>query len=365
MHASQVSNPEDVLAANVAHTMVFEDAAWAADIVYSASRDTDRRLAGLLPTLLIGHWARIIYEGSQTLRLTNPTAADLFEEKHASVLARARHSTKLFDDTKKSYEDVLADIATHHETHRARFTGNTVWFARWLETDLGLTLLGKRVVGTTITAHIHLGQPADAIMDKQEMGRAVLAASTEQGVALGVLLSLGGRLEPQPPLDLSELRSMDTVDHDTGRYLAHRFDDRFPTALKLLLLGVEADLSTCCHVFPTLEPGHQDPVFRARVVTVFHALRALQEIADKYTGPTLASIIEHPSVQRLSTKNAKRVRNHCVHYGVHKSVAGKLRPGQRMHGIVEAITGRTFEEFDDDIAVSTELAARTLRSWSA
>ncbi|WP_457255149.1 hypothetical protein [Pedococcus sp. P5_B7] len=44
---------------------------------------------------------------------------------------------KLFDDTKKGYEYVLADVTAHHDAHRARFIGKAVRLARWLETDLG------------------------------------------------------------------------------------------------------------------------------------------------------------------------------------------------------------------------------------
>jgi hypothetical protein len=63
-------------AGTVARTMMFEDAAWAADIIYSAQAEHDH-VTSLLPTLLIGHWSRIIYEGSLALRSPNPQSPSL------------------------------------------------------------------------------------------------------------------------------------------------------------------------------------------------------------------------------------------------------------------------------------------------
>jgi len=361
-------------AAQVAHRMMFEDAAWATDVLCSAREHEPEPLASLLAPLLVGHWSRIIYEGSRALRSSDahvavPELAELLEHQHAAVVARARHSTKLFDDIKRSYDEVLAGIAELHAEHRARFTGNAVWFARWLETDLGLTLLGRELVGTTINAHMHMGQPADAIRNDADMGAAVLAASKEQGSALAVLLKLGGQLEPLPSLELAAFRRLRTVDRDTRSYVARRYDTRFPIPLKLLLLGLESDLSTCELVLPDLSTTHEDAVFRARVVTIFHALRALSEIANRYGGADdqrveqLATILNDPAVQRLSTRQARAVRNQCVHYEVRGAARDRLRPDARMHGLVEALAGRPFRDFDEDTAAATRLVTASLRSW--
>nr|WP_245618377.1 hypothetical protein [Knoellia aerolata] len=332
-------------AAIVAHTMMYEDAAWAADIIYSAQKASER-VAALLPTLLIGTWSRIIYEGSIALKSRNasiavPVLADLLEHQHRDVLARARHSTKLLDDTKKGYEEVLDDLTAYHAAHQAQFTGNAVPFARWFECDLGLTTLDGHLVGTTITTHIHLGQPPTLISDTDAMGAAITAASIEQGSALAVLLGLGGQFEPRPTLDLSALNKLKVRDRASARYLRNRYDPSFPPALKLLLVGIEADLGTCQHVLPVLEPGHADTVFRARVATLFHALNALREIATRHarpdgsSHPALASVVNDTAVQRLATAPARTVRNRCVHYEIRRPIAGQ-RPRHRRPSTVRS-----------------------------
>lgn len=364
---------EDV--AQVAHTMIFEDAAWASDVLLSARTAPGARFSGLLLPLLVGHWARIVYEGSETLRtgapgVAMPHLAEQLMNDHAATLARARHSTKLFDDTKRTYEQVLLDVGAYREAHIARFTGNTHWLLRRFECDLGLTLLGRSVVGTTVGSHIHLGQPPPAIGDEMAMSQAAHSAAVEQGAALRVMLALRDEAEPQATLDLRPLWRMRTRDKDSERYLSGRYDHRYPIALKLVLLGIEADLTTCELVLPVLEPGHADATFRTRVVMVFHALNALREISSRYApqaGRTsaLGEVLQDPSVRRLSARAAREVRNRCVHYEVRGRLREQLRPGHRMQGIVEAATEGPFADFDDDVRTATGLIIEGLRTWRA
>lgn len=80
-------------------------------------------------------------------------------------------------------------------------------------------------------------------------------------------------------------------------------------------------------------------------------------------GPPPAA--DFSAVQRLATQGAKAVRNRCVHYEVRGPARAQLRPGERMHGIVEAVTGRGFDDFNNDVTMATRLVTATLQSWTA
>lgn len=363
------------VAATVAHSMMFGDAAWAAETIYSCP-PAPRDVGSLLPTLLIGTWSRIVYEGSVALKAAKPVGvpamANLLEHRYRDVLARARHSTKLLDDTKKGFDDVLADLTAYHDAHLEQFTGNVPVALGWLEQDLSLTTIDEHLVGTSITTHIHLGQLPTTISDTDALGEAIRAASEEQGGALAVLLGLGGgAYEPRPTMDLNPLAGLSARDVRSDQYLERRYDPTFSPPLKLLLLGMEADLGMCAQVLPVLAPGHRDSEFRARVGTVFHALNALREVAHRYSGSNdathaaaLEPVLTDPAVVRLAEPDARVVRNRCVHYEIVGPVASKLAPGAPMHGIVEAATGRTFEEFDADVQHAADVAARALQAWT-
>ena len=97
--------------------------------------------------LLSHHFVRIAYEGAMAIRSGNahvgiPDLAALLNDAFSQITARARHLTKMLDNNKKSYADILAkEPAAEWEGHHNAFTGNAVWPVRWLETDLGLYLV--------------------------------------------------------------------------------------------------------------------------------------------------------------------------------------------------------------------------------
>jgi hypothetical protein len=130
--------------------MVAEDARWIADVVQSTTSLPD---ASAYVSLVMGHhFVRIVYEGAAAVRSTNPDVgvpalAELLEDRYAAITARARHATKLLDNTKKSYADVLLDLAKEMKTHHEALTGNSVWWARRWEADLGLYSLNGAYAG--------------------------------------------------------------------------------------------------------------------------------------------------------------------------------------------------------------------------
>lgn len=103
-----------------------------------------------------------MYEGSKALRSPKaevgwPPLAAHVKDQYAAVTARARHVTKLLDDTKKSYHEVLAEIREVQETSHRVLTGNSHPWFRWAETDLGLYMIDRHVVGATVPMAYRLG----------------------------------------------------------------------------------------------------------------------------------------------------------------------------------------------------------------
>lgn len=136
-----------------ARRMLAEDARWVADIVYSSRNAGDCRA---YPALLLGHhFVRIAYEGAKAIRSTNPNVGwpeltELLKEEYAPITERARHVSKLLDDTKKSYDDVLAELRAVQEDNTKSLTGKAPRLLRWLESDLGLYSLAGSIVGATM-----------------------------------------------------------------------------------------------------------------------------------------------------------------------------------------------------------------------
>jgi len=95
--------------------MIAQDARWVADALLSTQ--SAGKASGVLAFALMGHSARIVYEGSAAIRSSNidlglPELAELLEDHYADVVARARHAGKFLDDKKKAFEDLLLTFRT-------------------------------------------------------------------------------------------------------------------------------------------------------------------------------------------------------------------------------------------------------------
>jgi hypothetical protein len=347
-----------------------EDARWAADTVLSGIKIPEfEPYVGLL---LSHHFVRIAYEGAIAIRSANPHVgvpqlAALLDDTFAQITAQARHLTKLLDNKKKSYADILSEFAAAREKHRNAFTGKAVRLARWLETDLGLYFVDGALVGATVPIGYRLG------LDPEQSGfmwGANLAAITKEwGSALAVLSAAAFDFsEPTATLDLAAIRVI-RKDRRAQRYVSGRFDSQLPTGLKLLILLIEGDLNTARLILPPTAGGHQSAEFRARAVTCYHCLSALKRICEQYPGlhtrglSSLREILNGAPAQRLLSPTGEKIRNRSVHYETNDpAIIPDL--GRPMSGLVEAIcSGRTWDSFDQDVREVTDRLAGSLGEW--
>jgi hypothetical protein len=358
------------LRAWVCRTILAEDARWAMDVALSAG-GVDH-LSGYVPLVMGHHFIRIAYEGTIAIRSGNPKVgipalAALMQDKYATITARARHLTKLLDNSKKSYTEVLTDLASEMKMHHEALIGNAFRIAKRLETDLGLYFLDRSMIGATIPIAYRLGlHPAHT---GSISGADLLAVSKEWGGTLVVLgaVDLDAR-EPTPTLDLSEIR-IGYRDRLAHKYLRSRFDAQFPSELKALLLLIEGDLNTARFLLPRTSAGHEGAAFRAQVITAYHCLSALKQICDAYRARDtrglrgLRSLLLDEPTQRLLSPGGTKVRNRSVHYEMNDPaiLPDLARP---MYGLVEAVyPGQTFEAFGADVRGVTDRAAELLAAW--
>jgi hypothetical protein len=199
-------------------------------------------------------------------------------------------------------------------------------------------------------------------------GEDLLDVTAEWGGTAAVLMV--ATLEP--PIDRGTLKMpssrIRTTDVRASKYLAGRYENDFPAPLKILLLMIEGDLNTNRLYLPTVAVGHEHAAFRARVVTLYHSLTALQKVMQRYQPLSTAAmreiqeLLEEDDVRGLLGPGGRGVRNRCIHYDIKdRSIA--LDPSRPLHGIVEAVDGRTYERFDAVVRGTTERLAEILGRW--
>lgn len=360
----------DELRGWAARRLVAEDARWVADIAFSSQRAGECRA---YPALLLGHhFVRIAFEGARAVRSANPHVgwplfADLLKEEFADITQRARHVSKLLDDNRKSYEEVLSDLHGVYEHNNRTLTGNAPRYLRWLETDLGVYSMGDSVVGSSIPMAYRLG--LDPSRSTIISGESVSAVSEEWGSTMAVLMVTA--LE-QPIKDgVLTLGGCGVSSRDrlAKRYLDRCYEPEFPIELKLLLLMIEGDLNTNRLYLPLTQAGHEMPVFRARVVTLYHSLTSVQRVLTRYLQldtvgmRSLRGLLADGPTRRILSSGGRQVRNRCVHYQMDDPA---ILPNLTlpMFGLVEAVCpGMTWEEFNKDVADVSDRLSEALSGW--
>lgn len=353
--------------------MVAQDARWIADAALSVQ--TSAKSAGWLPLTLLGHSSRIVYEGVIAVRSKNrhvglPESADQLGGEYEDVIARSRHAGKFLDETKKSFSDLQADMRAFYAAHQEEFLGNSVSFARRWESDIGIfTAPGKRLLGTTITTHFRAG--VDASVKISDVGPQFFAVAHAQGRALGMLCRLNGDLDlPAATIDYSRLGRLSDADQRVRKYLQDRYDAEFDIGTKLLLLMVESELNITDLALPLGEETHRDSVFRARVVSLFHTLRAVEGVLDandqansKGTA-SVRSLLRDSFMRRLLDEpQLNRLRNRCMHYEI-RDESIRLDTARPMFGIVENLSpDDSFESLNEELKTVGTRLANALHDW--
>lgn len=359
------SSDQGALPGRAALAMAAQDARWIGSTILSS---TD----GALSMSLLGHSARVVYEGRLALASRNTGGraelVALLPAESSEAITRARHATKMLDDTKTGFADFLSSMGEYQRLHHAQFTGNAVWFARHLETDLGLYLVAGRVLSGTIPLQFRLG--ASPELDIEELGKYCYESAADQGRVLAVLARADGSNSTiTPSANLSRIPPISNDDRDSARYLAHRYDPALPIEAKLLLLMIEGEATVSDVVLPETTYGHHEAVFRARMVSLFHILSSLANVLQTYPSAlsektqTVRRIMNEDATSRfLHDPDLRKIRNRCMHYEM-RGTALRLDSAAPMFGIVEALSDSTYSQLNEKVASLFGRISPVLSDW--
>lgn len=363
----------DELRIAVGRGLLLEDSLWMADVLTSAFRhDGPARVMASL--LLSGHGSRIVYEGRELLTSSNPDVALpglvglLPPEEHPSV-ALARHATKMLDNqTSKSkpLKEFEGEIHEAWMSQRALLRKDVKPGFTWLQPDLGFYTLDGYVVGSTIPLHMRYGvdavPPEDYPTFFQKFGEDLITS-------LRIYTCLSGSADAiVTTLDLSPIDAVEDNDKFVKRYLKRAYDSALNPDQKLLLLLIESEVNTATTLIPLVTGSHVAAGFRARLISLWHALSSLTKVLDAHPGATspgrerIRTLVNSTAATRLSAQGMQMVRNRSVHYEIRGKVEIAFSDSP-MFGIIESLTDETFESLD---ALVRDLSAdlRTvLREW--
>lgn len=351
----------------------------ASDAAYAGNLTTDIHAmtgggASILSFCISPYLSLYIHESLAKLKAIDPATSALLTSGVQQIVARSRHSLKLFEDTKRGVDGQLAyfrDVLV--PAHRGRFLGNVRFKVfRFLETDLGLYRYDGRLISTTHAANFHMGQDPQAILSMS--GANIQAIYQEYG---HFVATLGGRRGTPGQTFVSHLDARKFNSHvedvRSERYYRKVFDGSSSPDLNALLTVFQAMLNFA-HIASAGGSGATDySAIKVRFLTLYQVLGSLRILRDDQLR-TLTSrsiqfinkLVGSPEAQLILAPAAKPFRNTLMHYNLNPKVdKSRVDIGVPLFGLVPiyfpAYDVETFAAAIDECIAE---AASTMDEWA-
>lgn len=357
-------NGQADLAEQTALSLIGADAEFFRDFVLGSRFDQIRPVAilALMPFL-----SAFTFESSEYIKRKNPAMVRALEP-HKELLRTSRLRLKLLDDNRKSFDEVLEnanELAAVNsgwmmEDHR-RLLGP---LKRLIQPDLGVLFVQDEVLSTTHVGFLNMGLSKEALsassLSLNNLGPYLRDTSEDFGRYLALLLDkLGAGIDaadsahgvPLPPAGFRDLKSRRFYEAMARRSAPRRI------AVCLLLTAILSQVNAARVVVPSIAGRNDIAAFKIRFASLFHAASSLQKFLDQ---DRRDSFLHPDAVQQIGTAlNADSVRNvhenrflrnHLVHYNVHKSTVPHLSPKLPLFGLVEVLTqGKSLAAMASDV----------------
>ena len=323
---------------------IARDAVFVGRFIRDLSEPSKAPMYGILPFSIIPYFSLFVHEASLKPDHVDPATRAELSQDAEEIIARSRHSLKLFEDTHRwiaGQIDYFDDeILAAHSGH---FLGNT-WLpiARFLETDLGIFGYAGRIISTTHSATFHIG-----IEPKH-----LLTASGPYLIALferyGRFFSrLGATLDSGPETFVTHLDAtkLDAEHNErAAKYYARVFNGKDTPAINGLLVGFQGMMNFADTIVSA--GGNvcdlEYTAFKIRYLALYAVLASLRKLhgdteyplSSRSTG-FVRSIIDSPEAQAITERSAKPFRNTLMHYNLHSRFdVSKIDLGTSLFGLV-------------------------------
>ncbi|BAG20673.1 hypothetical protein SGR_3844 [Streptomyces griseus subsp. griseus NBRC 13350] len=310
----------------VIHQGIANDAAWVGRLAADFENNELDECIGVASFCVMPYIALFVHESYAKLASIDPALAGLLSGDFQAIVARSRHSLKLFEDTKRRIPGQLEyfrdEIFTAHANY---FTGNVSSDFRHLETDLGLFFYASRLVSTSHVANFHLGiSPRETLaMTGQEM----MNFSEQYGRYFGYLgaqVPVEGGATFFSRMDPRKMGEVGNDVHSTA-YYANVFDSPENLDLNALLTVFRCMVNFASTALSS--SGSEGVVdyteFKIKFLTVYQVLASLEVLRSdseysltSRSDRALQGILDAPAARAVMDRSARPFRNTLMHYNL-------------------------------------------------
>lgn len=349
------------------------DAAFAGRFISSLGQAREVAPAALF--CMFNYLSLFAYESHARLKKMSPSlsAGWAFSNGAADLLARSRHSLKLFEDTKRGVQGQLEFFANEvGPAHRRAFIEPVrLPFASAWKTDLGLTLYRGRLVTSTFATTFTLGYPPEKLL-LDGTGEALKRIAQEFGAYFA---GLGAMHDPGARSFASALNAVDIVNRDvrSASWYRNGFNGELTPAINMLLGTFQGLVNTCDQLLCLdVSEASRQTIFKLRYLTVYQVLRSLEILKSEHshrltTGShsCIDALLADPEAMRLVDPAKKPLRNTLMHYGPDRRIALKsLVLDRPLYGMIEQVFRVDYDDMEERLAGLSARVAEGFNQWS-
>lgn len=278
---------------------------------------------GLIGPAVIPFASLFVVESHARLSESGWSGAHAFDEAELHSIRAARHRVKMLLSKKKDVGQLVAEFDAIVLAERQRFVGpHSGWLGpikRWIQPDLGVSMIAGEVFSTTHATRFSFGMPLDEA-SLREASRLVARYCAD------VADAVGGTPENA---SFSKL-SLGLVMKDIKSEAFYRRGDL--GALELPWAGVVAlilaNVNFVRRVLRAVVSGESSAFVKVRVMTAFHAIESLRVVQDRLRSSGELPKVAADVLSKLATGEVRRLRRLSVLRDM--LVHFKLREGKRV-----------------------------------
>ncbi|WP_407561240.1 hypothetical protein [Streptomyces sp. 184] len=323
------------------------------------------------------HLSLFVYESYRKLKAIDPPLPSVFSSEAEAVVARSRHSLKLFEDTKRGIGGQLSYFRDEVSPAHAKAFLNNTWLpvARFLETDLGFYSYDGKVITTTHAATFHLGVEPDALF-QEGAGLHLQAIFQEYG---SYLADLGASFEPGRATFVSSLVPQRFDEWPNGvrsaKYYGRVFNGKATPDINRLLTVFRGMMNFVDSVITAGMPADEIEytVFKIRFLTLHQVLGSLYMLRDERSSDLtvqsmrfVKKITDSPEAVLIMSLAAKPFRNTLMHYNLDSRVdTARVDVAQPLFGLVPIyFPSHDVTSLSEVVDGCIEATAATLEEWA-
>jgi hypothetical protein len=350
------------------------DAAYAGRFIGSLGR-AGNRIGPVAVFCMFSYFSLFVHESYARLKELDPQLAQQISlsTDAAKVIARSRHSLKLFEDTKRGVNGQLAYFRDEIiPSHREMFIDRIrLPFLRFLGKDLGIYSYDGVPVSSTHAATFALGTEPQALFGN-DAGRKQREIAREYGQYFA---EWGAKLDQKLlsfPAKMSDSH-LEETDVRAEREYARRFNGPRTPDINALLSVFQAALNAADKLLSLdSDSVSLQTTLKLKYLSVYQIIRSLEILLAEQAAQlrsestnTIKSIIDRPMARLMTDPSKRPFRNTLMHYGPDTRIdLARLSLGSPLYGLVEECFSMDMSSFDALLNKLIAEVASEMNTWA-